>query len=77
MEIWTHFVDLLYDLLFNLSVAFGGNMGLAIAVVSFAVIYVEKHTDAALLIGCPMEGNVKDSFLPPRDGENFFWAGDI
>ena len=21
---------------------------------------------------CPMEGNVKDIFLPPRDGENFF-----
>ena len=35
MELWTNFVDLLYALLSSLSVAFGGNMGLAIAAVSF------------------------------------------
>jgi YidC/Oxa1 family membrane protein insertase len=34
--LWTHFVDLLYVLLSSLSVAFGGNMGLAIATASFA-----------------------------------------
>jgi YidC/Oxa1 family membrane protein insertase len=32
---WTDFVDLLYAVLSNLSVAFGGNMGLAIAAISF------------------------------------------
>jgi YidC/Oxa1 family membrane protein insertase len=33
--LWTHFVDLLYVLLSSLSVAFGGNMGIAIATASF------------------------------------------
>jgi YidC/Oxa1 family membrane protein insertase len=33
---WTDFVDLLYAMLSSLSVAFGGNMGLAIATASFA-----------------------------------------
>jgi YidC/Oxa1 family membrane protein insertase len=33
---WTGFVDFLYVLLSSLSVAFGGNMGLAIATISFA-----------------------------------------
>ena len=34
MAIWTHFVDLLYSTLFGVSILFGGNMGVAIAVVS-------------------------------------------
>lgn len=35
MGFWTTFVDLLYAMLSSLSVAFGGNLGLAIATVSF------------------------------------------
>ena len=35
MGLWTDFVDLLYAMLSGLSVAFGGNMGLAIAMASF------------------------------------------
>jgi YidC/Oxa1 family membrane protein insertase len=35
MPFWSDFVDLLYATLFGLSVVFGGNMGYAIAVMSF------------------------------------------
>ena len=37
MDLWTGFVDVLYAILSSVSTAFGGNMGLAIAVVSFSV----------------------------------------
>ena len=34
MELWAEFVDLIYAVLLNLSMAFGGNMGMAIASLS-------------------------------------------
>jgi len=34
MPLWTHFVDLVYTILFGLAGAFGGNMGLAIGFLS-------------------------------------------
>ena len=37
MEIWTNFVDLIYTMLLGLSTIFGGNMGLAIGVMSLSV----------------------------------------
>src|SRR2546425_9501943 len=37
MGIWTHFVDLIYTALVGLSTILGGNMGLAIGVLSLSV----------------------------------------
>ena len=37
MGVWTNFVDLIYTTLVTLSTAFGGNMGLAIGVLSLSV----------------------------------------
>jgi YidC/Oxa1 family membrane protein insertase len=37
MEVWTNFVDLIYTTLLALSATFGGNMGLAIGVLSLSV----------------------------------------
>jgi len=37
MEVWTHFVDLIYTALVGFSTILGGNMGLAIGMLSFSI----------------------------------------
>jgi YidC/Oxa1 family membrane protein insertase len=79
--LWTHFVDLLYVLLSSLSVAFGGNMGLAIATASFTfriallpytlrLAYRSAATQAALKKLAPQLSRIRKMY---KDDPHRIW----
>jgi YidC/Oxa1 family membrane protein insertase len=82
VEIWKDFVDLLYAILSSLSLAFGGNMGLAIAVISFAfrsallpltlhLAYRSLETQAALKKLAPQLSRIRNRY---KDDPKRMWG---
>ena len=81
MNLWTGFVDELYAILSSLSIIFGGNMGLAIALISFSIrivllpwtlrlAYCSLATQAALKRIAPQIKRIKQQY---KDDPQRIW----